>query len=53
MVIQLAHNQSEYPMAKTANSQQSQTLQVESEHTLSTRFQKPSNAAEDTKQICS
>ena len=40
MVIQLAHNKSEYPMAQTANSQCSQTLQVVSEQVLSVRFQK-------------
>ena len=37
MVIQLAHNQSEYPMAQTANSQ---CFQTKSEQTLSTQSQK-------------
>ena len=37
MVIQLAYNQSEYPMAQKANSQCSQTSHVELEPTLSTR----------------
>ena len=40
MVIELAHNSSENPVAQTADSQPSQTLQVESEQMLSTWFQK-------------
>ena len=40
MVIQLAHNQSENPMAQTAISKPSQTLHVESVQTLYMQFQK-------------
>ena len=40
MVIQLAHNQSENPMAQTADSQPPQTLHVESEQTTSVRLRK-------------
>ena len=40
MVIQLTHNQSENPMAQTADSQPPQTLHVESEQTTSARLRK-------------
>ena len=40
MVIQLANNQSEYPMAQTSDSQPPQTLHVESEKTTSELLRK-------------
>ena len=40
MVIQLAHSQSENPMAQTANSQPPQTSHVESDQTTSARLRK-------------
>ena len=52
-VMQLAHNWvSEYPTAQMANSQHSQTSQVEQEQTMSTWTQKLPTA-ERTKQMCS
>ena len=48
MAIQLAHNQSENPMAQTTNGPPPQTSHAQSDPTTSARLRKASDAAEHT-----